>query len=185
MRRRVVLAIVVCFATLSGCSSGSSRTASAQPATTSRASTARSTTPSTAPATKDSEVAAIRKVVSSFYSAFNSNSFDSWAPANTTQDWNHIDPAGGWTPGRENVLAGLRLAHSTFLKGVTNTVEEMSARFATSSVAVVVATSRASTYTTPDGVTHQNDRERRTFVVVKRSGRWLVMQDQNTVVAGP
>ena len=48
--------------------------------------------------------------------------------------------------------------------------------------AVVVATSRVSTYTTPDGVTHENTRERRTFVVVKRSGRWLVLLDQATLI---
>jgi hypothetical protein len=54
----------------------------------------------------------------------------------------------------------------------SETVEDVSVRFATF------------TYTTPDGVTHENTRERRTFVVVKRSGRWLVMQDQATIVVG-
>ena len=126
----------------------------------------------------------VREVVSSFYAAFSSNTFDSWAPNFTTEDWNHISPGGGTTQGRDNVLASLREVHSTFLSGVTDTVEDMSVRFATCDVAVVTATSRVSTYTTPDGVTHVNEQQRRTFVVVERSGRWLVMQDHNTVVVG-
>ena len=64
------------------------------------------------------------------------------------------------------------------------TVDDMSVRFATFNFAVVVATSSVTTYTTPDGVTHENTRERRTFVVVKRGGRWLVMLDQATIIAG-
>lgn len=40
-----------------------------------------------------------------------------------------------------------------------------------------------STFTTPDGVKHENDRWIRTFVVVKRGARWLIMQDHNTIVA--
>ena len=131
-----------------------------------------------------SEQDRVREVVNSWFAAFSSNSFDSWAPDFATEDWNHINPFGGWAQGRDNILAGARLAHSTFLRGVTQTVEGMAARFATGDVAVVTATSRVSTYTTPDGVKHENTRERRTFVVVKRSGRWLVMQDQATIVVG-
>jgi uncharacterized protein (TIGR02246 family) len=74
--------------------------------------------------------------------------------------------------------------HSTFLKGVSDTVEDMSVRFAAPDVAVVTVTSRMSTFTTPDRVRHENERHIRTFVVVKRSDRWLIMLDQNTVI-GP
>jgi hypothetical protein len=35
-------------------------------------------------------------------------------------------------------------------------------------------------FTLPDGVTYDSVRQIRTFVVVKREGRWLIMQDQNT-----
>jgi len=120
----------------------------------------------------------------SFYAAFNSG-FVGGADF-ATEDWNHISPYGAWSAGRDNMLPGLQLLHSpgVFLHGVIQTVEDMSVRFATFDVAVVVATSRVSTYTTPDGITHANTRERRTFVVVKRSGRWLVMQDQATTVGG-
>ena len=79
------------------------------------------------------------------------------------------------------MLKEVNEVHSSFLKGVSDTPEEMSFRFATLDVAVVTVPSRVSTYTTPDGVTHENERQIRTFVVVKRGGRWLIMQDQNTV----
>ena len=122
----------------------------------------------------------VRKAVQSFYDAFNSHDFERAADF-TTEDWNHINPVGGWTRGREAVLKELREAHSSFLKGVSDKPEEMSVRFATPDVAVVTVPSLVSTYTTPDGVRHENERAIRTFVVVKRGGRWLIMQDQNTV----
>nr|AIA14052.1 conserved hypothetical protein [uncultured bacterium] len=125
----------------------------------------------------------VRKTVQTFYDAFNAHGFER-ATEYTTEDWNHINPFGGITRGREETLKDLRAVHASFLKGVTDTVEEMSVRFATRDVAVVNVISRMSTYTTPDGITRQNERHFRTFVVVKRNGRWLIMQDQNTTVAG-
>jgi hypothetical protein len=40
------------------------------------------------------------------------------------------------------------------------------------------------TLTTPDGKRHENDRQIRAFVVVERSGKWLIVQDQNTIRGG-
>lgn len=123
----------------------------------------------------------VRQAVQSFHAAFNEHDFRS-AEEYTTEDWNHINPFGGWTRGRDAVLKELREVHSTFLKGVSATVEDTSVKFASRDVAVVTVTSRSSTFTTPDGVKHENERSIRTFVVVKRSGRWLIMQDQNTFI---
>jgi uncharacterized protein (TIGR02246 family) len=123
----------------------------------------------------------VRQAVESFYAAFNTHGFER-ASEFTTEDWNHINPFGGWTRGRQAVLKELKDVHSTFLKGVSESVEDMSVRFATPDVAVVTVTSRISTYTTPDKVKHENERHIKTFVVVKRSGRWLIMQDQNTII---
>ena len=131
-----------------------------------------------------SEQDRVREVVNSWFAAFNSNTFDSWAPDFATEDWNFITPAGPWLQGRANVLANLRLVLSTFLHGVTDTVEDMAVRFATCDVAVVTTTSRLTTYTTPDGVQHVTEQQRKTFVLVKRSGQWLVMQQQLTIVLG-
>ena len=127
-----------------------------------------------------SEEQQVRQVVQSFYDAFNSHDFGR-VQEFTTEDWNHINPLGGWTRGRDAVLKELKAVHSTFLKGVSDTVEQMSIRFAASDVAVVTVASRVSTFTTPDGVKHENEQSIRTFVVVRRGGRWLIMQDQNTL----
>lgn len=123
----------------------------------------------------------VRHAVQSFYDAFNAHGFGR-AAEYTTEDWNHINPLGGRKRGREAVLKELKEVHSTFLKGVSDTVEDMNVRFATPDVAVVTVTSRMSTFTTPDGVKHDNERHIRTFIVVKRNNRWLIMQDQNTAI---
>lgn len=123
----------------------------------------------------------VRQAVQSFYDAFNSHGFER-AAEYTTEDWNHINPFGGRTRGRAAVLKELKEVHSTFLKGVSDTIEEMDVRFATRDAAAVTVTSRMSKYITPDTVKHENERHIRTFVVVKRHGRWLIMQDQNTII---
>jgi uncharacterized protein (TIGR02246 family) len=125
--------------------------------------------------------AAARKPVEAFYSAFDQGFT---GPADfAAEDWAHINPNGGWTRGRENVLKEVRDVHSTFLKGVTDTIEQIEVRLASQDAAVVTVISRTSTYATPDGVKHENQRHIRTFAVVKRGGRWLVMQDQSTTIA--
>ena len=126
----------------------------------------------------------VGEIVQSFYASFNSHQW-THAADYTTEDWNHIDPGGGWTRGRAAVLKELEEVHNTFLKGVSDTIEGMAVRFASADVAVVTATSRMSTFTTPDGVKHDNEQHIRTFVVVRRNDRWLIMQDQNTVVGRP
>ncbi|MEP6698222.1 MAG: SgcJ/EcaC family oxidoreductase [Verrucomicrobiota bacterium] len=124
----------------------------------------------------------VGEVVQSFYADFNSHQWSHRANY-TTEDWNHINPLGGWTRGREAVLKELEQVHGTFLKGVTDTIDDLAVRFATPEVAVVTVTSRMSTFVTPDGVRHENEKHLRTFVVVKRNDRWLIMQDQNTAIA--
>jgi uncharacterized protein (TIGR02246 family) len=125
--------------------------------------------------------AQVRQTVQAFYDAFNMHRFDHVAEI-TTDDWNHINPLGGRTRGREQVLAELRGVHNTFLKNVTDRIEKMDVRFASDDVAVATVASRVSTFTTPDGVTHENEQLTHAFVVVKRGDRWLIMQDHNTNV---
>ena len=132
-------------------------------------------------AAQDEDEAQVRQSVEAFYKAFNSHSFDR-ASEFTTDDWNHINPNGGWTRGRDAVLAELERVHSRVLKGVSDTVETLSVRFASDDVAVAIVTSHVSTYYTQDGAKHENERQRRCFIVVRRSERWLIMQDQNTVI---
>ncbi|HZE72125.1 MAG TPA: SgcJ/EcaC family oxidoreductase [Pyrinomonadaceae bacterium] len=124
----------------------------------------------------------VRQAVESFYAAFNAHGFER-AAEYTTEDWNHINPLGGRTRGRDATLQDLKEVHSSFLKGVTDTIEDMDVRFASPDVAVVTVNSQMSTFVTPDKVRHENERHIRTFVVVKRNGRWLIMQDQNTTIS--
>ena len=121
----------------------------------------------------------VRRTVESFYAAFNSHQFDH-ATDFTTEDWNHINPNGGWTRGREAVLRELRAVHTGFLKGVSDTIENMTVRFASPDVAIAVVTSRVGTYYMPDGSKHENERQLRTFIVVRRGDQWRITQDQNT-----
>ena len=123
--------------------------------------------------------AQVRKAVQSFYEAFNSHDFGR-VPEFTTEDWTHINPLGGWMRGRDAVMTELSAVHSSFLKGVTDTIDDMEIRFATTDVAIVTVPSKTSPYTSPDGVRRESQRQIRTFVLVKRQGRWLIMQDQNT-----
>ena len=123
--------------------------------------------------------AEVRKAVQSFYDAFNSHAFGR-VPEFTTEDWTHINPLGGWTRGRSAVVKELEEVHSSFLKGVTDTIEEMEVKFAAPKVAIVTVPSKTSPYTSPDGVRRENQRQIRTFIMVERGGRWLIMQDQNT-----
>jgi uncharacterized protein (TIGR02246 family) len=126
--------------------------------------------------------AEVRGAVERFYGAFNAHGFDRAAEF-TTDDWVHINPSGGVTRGRAAVLAELREVHGSFLKGVTDTPDSIAVRFATPDVAVATVPSRMTPFTTPDGVRHVDERQVRTFVVVRRAGAWRIMQDQNTVRA--
>jgi uncharacterized protein (TIGR02246 family) len=122
-----------------------------------------------------------RQAVRSFFDAFNSHSFTRVAGF-TTEDWNHINPFGGRTNGREEVLKELKEVHSTFLKGVSRTIEDMSVRFANREAAVVTVVNKVSTYTTPDNIKHENERHITTFIVVKRNNKWFIMQDQTNII---
>ena len=135
---------------------------------------------STGLARSENDETAARKPVELFYAAFDQGFV---GPADfAAEDWVHINPYGGWTRGRTNVLKEVRAVHATFLKGVTDKIERTEVRLVSREVAVVTVVSLMSTFTTPDGVNHENEQHIRTFVVVKRSGRWLVIQDQNTTI---
>jgi uncharacterized protein (TIGR02246 family) len=128
----------------------------------------------------DEREAAVRIAIQAFYRAFDDGFV---GPADyATEDWNHVNPYGGRDRDREATLKSVREVHKTFLKGTTDTIENMDIRFATQDVAVGTVTSIMSPFTSPDGVKHGAERHIRTFVVVKRSGRWLIMQDHNTTV---
>jgi uncharacterized protein (TIGR02246 family) len=124
----------------------------------------------------------VRATVQAFLDAFNDHNFANVAGI-TTDDWVHINPFGGRTSGRGEVLKEIREVHSTFLKGVSMKIDEISVKFATPDVALVTVVNQITPYTTPDGVNHSNERQIKTFIVLKRNNKWLIMHDQNTIIA--
>ena len=124
----------------------------------------------------------VRNVVLAFQDDFNEGGFKN-TEFYTTKDWEHINPGGGITKGREAVLKEIRAVHQTFLKGVSLTIESITIRFLTAAVAIADVVHKSSDYELPQGVKHQNERQRKTYVVVKMENKWLLTLDQNTVIA--
>lgn len=123
----------------------------------------------------------IKNVILAFHNDFNEGSFKN-AETYTTEDWEHIDPRGGIDKGRVNVLKVVRQVHQGFLKGVSMTLESLDLRFITPDVAIVDAIDKTSDFTTSDGKKHQNERHIKTYVLVKRNGKWLLAHDHNTTI---
>ena len=80
----------------------------------------------------------VREVVKSFVNDYNNGDFKN-ASLYTTNDWVHINPGGGITRGREDVLKEVRAIHQTMLKGVRITIDTMTIRFVTADPSHVVA----------------------------------------------
>jgi hypothetical protein len=64
-------------------------------------------------------------------------------------------------------LTELKEVHATFLKGVTDTPEEMEVCFASMNTAIATVPGKMSPHTTPDGVRRENQEQIRTFILVK------------------
>ena len=125
----------------------------------------------------------IKNVVLAFQDDFNEGGFKN-VELYTTKDWEHINPAGGITKGREDVLKEVRAVHQTFLKGVSMTIESMTIRYLTRTVAITNVVHKMSEFELPQGVKHQNERQMKTYVIVKRQNKLLLTLDQNTVIVG-
>jgi len=127
----------------------------------------------------------IRNVVKSFVSDYNNGDFKN-ASFYTSIDWVHINPGGGITRGREDVLNEVRAIHQTMLKGVKITIDTMTIRFVTTDVAMLNAVHTSDTYITPkNGIRHEKEKQMKTYVVVRQKGKWLLTLDQNTIISNP
>lgn len=123
----------------------------------------------------------VRKTIIAFQDDFNDGSFNNTANY-ATDDWVHIAPNGGIGRGREALAKELRSIHQSFLKGVTMTLENINIRFITPDVALVDVIHKVSTYVTPDGVKHENERQMKSYAVVMQNGKWLMSLDHNTII---
>jgi uncharacterized protein (TIGR02246 family) len=120
-------------------------------------------------------------VIYAFQEDFNEGSFKK-AEDYTTPDWVHINPGGGIDMGRDSVLKVVRAVHQTFLKNVSMRIESLDIHFLTTDVAIAYVIHNVDDFTTPDGVLHDNERHMKSYIVVKQKGKWLLYQDQNTVI---
>lgn len=127
---------------------------------------------------------AVKKVVLAFQDDFNEGSFKN-APDYTTKDWEHINPLGGIDKGRDSVLKLVRAVHQTFLKGVTMSIESITIRFVTPNASIADVIHKVTTYNTPDGIKHENERHIKTYVIVKQKDKWLLAHDHNTIIQEP
>jgi len=125
----------------------------------------------------------VRLVVQKFYTAFDEGFVK---PVDfATKDWYHINPFGGVDPGLEATLKEVKAVHTKFLKGATDKPKSIEVRFASRDVAIATVLSTVSALKGQDGAVQAPHDNVRTFVVVKRESRWLIMQDHNTNVASP
>ena len=122
----------------------------------------------------------VEKVVLAFQDDFNDGAFKN-APNYTTADWEHINPFGGITKGRDTTLADVRRVHQSFLKDVTMKVESIDIRFPAPELAIAVVIHQMNNYTTPDGVQHNNEKHTKSYIIVKQNGKWLLTLDHNTI----
>ena len=123
----------------------------------------------------------VKNVVLAYQDDYNDGRFKN-VESYTTEDWEHINPIGGITKGRDSVMSELRPLCQTILKGVTMTVESMTVRFLSPTVAMANVVHRCSDYEFPQGVKHQNERHMKTYIIVKKEGNWLLTLDQNTII---
>src|SRR5437764_474975 len=71
----------------------------------------------------ETKEAGVRAAIQEFHNAFD-DGFT--GPAEyATEDWNHINPYGGRDRGREATLKTVRQVHQTFLKGTTDTIDDL------------------------------------------------------------
>ncbi|WEK21676.1 MAG: SgcJ/EcaC family oxidoreductase [Candidatus Pedobacter colombiensis] len=124
----------------------------------------------------------VAKVVSDFQEDFNDGSFKK-ANLYTTKDWQHLNPNGGISIGRENVLKEVRAVHQGFLKGVSMKTESIAIYFISPTVAIANVIHKMGNFTTPDGKLHTNERQIKTYIIVKEKRKWLLTHDQNTVIS--
>jgi uncharacterized protein (TIGR02246 family) len=127
------------------------------------------------------EVQLVKNVVVAYQEDYNDGAFKN-VESYTTENWEHINPVGGVTKGRKEVMGELRPLCQTILKGVTLTIESSTVRFLSPTVAIANVVHKCSDYEFPQGVKHHDERHMKTYVIVKQGNRWRLALDQNTII---
>ena len=123
----------------------------------------------------------VKNVVLAYQDDYNDGAFKN-VESYTTRNWEHINPIGGITKGRDSVMGELRPLCQTILKGVSLTVESTTIRFLSPTVAIANVVHKSSDYEFPAGVKHHNERHMKTYIIVKKQNKWFLTLDQNTII---
>ena len=123
----------------------------------------------------------VKNVVLAYQDDYNTGGFKN-AGSYAAKDWEHINPIGGITRGRDEVLKELQPLVQTLLPGVTLSLESITIRFLNPSVAIANVVHKSSDYEFPTGVKHHNELHMKTYIIVKRQNKWLLTLDQNTII---
>ena len=62
-------------------------------------------------------------------------------------------------------------------------IETIEIRFLTPTVAIADVVHLMDEYFTPDDKIHKNERQIKTYIVIKQEGKWLLAHDHNTVIS--
>lgn len=62
------------------------------------------------------------------------------------------------------------------------TTDSMKLKFISPEVALVTGYHSIDSYVTPDSVKHENERQIKSYVIVKQNGKWLMTLDHNTII---
>jgi uncharacterized protein (TIGR02246 family) len=135
-------------------------------------------------AQSNTESQAIRKLVGSFINDLNKGDF-SKLPDYGTKEWIHINSNGGITYGRDEVVPEIFQSYKTNLKDAKIAIDNMTIRMLSPDAATVTVIHKIDSYTDSRGIKNTNQKQVKTYVVIKQQGKWLLSLDQSTIIVSP
>lgn len=127
---------------------------------------------------------AVKAVVDSFYYDLMTNDFKDIS-GYTTNDINYISQAGTWFKDRKQLQDSIEQIYKNVSKNAPVSIDTMTIRYVTKEVAIVNLVEKTAFYPIviakanngPDGI-----KTARTMVLIKQNGKWLLTQNQSTMI---
>lgn len=128
----------------------------------------------------------VKEIGKAFVADWNSHDFTKM-PTYTTEDVTWVDGHGSIWQGREKLQSRYQAMHRAVMQNTSITVDTMTVRFITPTVAMLNIRYKVGTYFAFDGVDHgnnkrENSKELRTMTVVKQNDKWLLTAMQVTLI---
>ena len=130
------------------------------------------------------ETDAVKAVVDSFYYSYMRDDFSNMS-AYVTDDINYIASSGEWFKDRKQLQDSISKLYEHLAMNTPVSIDTMSVRFVTNDVAIVNLVEKTGFY--PGAMTREANelpgtRIARTMVMVKQNGKWLLAQNQSTLM---